>query len=863
MGEVFKGRDTRLNRGVAIKVLPADFAQDAQLRLRFEREARTISQLNHPNICTVYDVGENYLVMELLEGETLADRLTRGPLPLEQVIKVGTQIADALDRAHKAGIVHRDLKPSNVMLTKGGAKLLDFGLAKNRSSVLGPRSAVDVTMQKPLTQEGTVVGTYQYMAPEQLAGEEADARTDIFALGAVLYEMATGHRAFEGKTKTSIVTAIVSRDPAPMSQIEPMTPPVLEHIVRKCLTKDPEDRWQSAHDIASELRWIGDSGSSAVLAPQLIRSRRSRERLLWIVGLLVAAAATFGIARRWHVGETRPVYRFTIPMTDRGYRAGNLLAISSDGKTVYFVVINASGRNQIFRRRLDEATATPVEGTDGATGAVPTPDGRSLMIFSGGEVRRVNAEGGAAEKISISANTALAVNSDGVVLIGAVEGPIARVSPTGGPPMAVTKLEGGETGHDRPAFLPDGKHFFFITHVPEPKTGAMNHVLCVGSLDSSETKRLGPFPSRVEYAAGHLYFVRDGVLMCVPFDLRTLTITGEPVVIADGVAYSSRNGNASFSVAADGTLVYQPLTLSAQLTWIDRTGRMLGTVGPKVSPGGAFLGSTSPSLPTNSYFTVTSDGKRLVQSTPQARTGVFQLWVSDLQRPVTAARLTFTSANEYVPVVSHDGHTVYYGSDINGNVDIYSTSIDGGEEASLVVSGPNSQTPRDVSADGKYLLYGTNQDYLVTKSDLWIAPLFGDRKPFPYVRTPGNEVLASISPDGKWAAYISDVSGQRQIYIKAFPGPGPARQIPASNSRTPRWSADGKHLYFTYEKKFFMCDIRDGVPSEPRLLFEEPNFFVGLFWPSPDEQRFLMMLTPEDETSEPLHVITGWTPPKS
>src|SRR5712692_1449885 len=351
-GEVWRGRDTRLDRSVAIKILPASFAANAQLKLRFEREARAISQLNHPNICTLYDVGDSYLVMELLEGESLADRLAKGPLPLEQVLRFGTQIADALDKAHRQGIVHRDLKPGNIMLTKSGAKLLDFGLAKADSSVVDGSA---LTEHRPLTEEGTILGTFQYMAPEQLEGLPADARTDIFAFGVLLYEMATGRRAFEGKTKTSLIAAIVTGEPAPMSQVQPLTPPALEHVVRKCLGKDPNDRWQSAYDIAEELKWISEAGSQAGVAAPLALRRKSRERLGWAAGVVLALVAGAFAVRALHIGEpARPQYRFAIPMIDVGYKNGGQPRISPDGQTLYFRALSPSGKYQIFRRRLDD-----------------------------------------------------------------------------------------------------------------------------------------------------------------------------------------------------------------------------------------------------------------------------------------------------------------------------------------------------------------------------------------------------------------------------------------------------------------------------------------------------------------------------
>ena len=467
MGEVFKARDTRLERSVAIKVLPAEFANNAQLKLRFEREAKTISQLSHPNICTLYDVGDNYLVMELLDGETLADRISKGPLALDQALRIGAQIADALDRAHDAGVVHRDLKPSNVMLTKSGAKLLDFGLARNEASAAGLQSSSLQTQQKPLTEEGTLLGTYQYMSPEQLAGEEADTRSDIFALGAVMYEMVTGHRAFEGKNKTSIITAIVSREPAPIRDVQPFTPPALEYVVRKCLSKDPDDRWQSARDIASQLRWISESGSSAgVVAPVALR-RRTRERIVWLVAFIAAIVATLAIAKRMHLGETPHTYRFTIPLTDVKYKLGSQARLSPDGQTLYFRASADGHRFQIYRRRLDELEASPIEGTQDCSNFIPYADGKSLLLaFPGAVLKRVSVNGGPPELVAEGASGQVSMARNGTVIIGGDDRPLRLLLPNGSLQDVTTVDKArGETGHTYAWVLPDGKRFLFLSEV--------------------------------------------------------------------------------------------------------------------------------------------------------------------------------------------------------------------------------------------------------------------------------------------------------------------------------------------------------------------------------------------------------------
>jgi hypothetical protein len=850
MGEVFKARDTRLERSVAIKILPAEFAKNAQLRLRFEREAKTISQLSHPNICTLYDVGDGYLVMELLEGETLADRIARGPLPIDQALKIGAQIADALDCAHRAGVVHRDLKPSNVMLTKSGAKLLDFGLATVESSVLGPRSSVDQTMQKPLTEEGMVLGTFQYMAPEQLAGEEADSRTDIFAMGAVLYEMVTGRRAFDGKNKTSIVTAIVSREPARISDLQPFTPPALEHVVRKCLAKDPDDRWQSARDIASELRWIIDSGSSAGVAAPIVMRRKSRERLMWIVALLAVAAGTLMVARRLHLGETHRVYRFIVPMIDNGYKSGSQVRISPDGRTLYFRANTAGNHLQIFRRRLDELTATPIEGTEDAVGFLPTPDGRNLMLsFPGAVVKRVSVDGGPVEMIVEGAPGVGGVARDGTVLFGGDDRPIRRLLPnhTLEDVTTIDKAH-GETGHALPWFLPDGKSFLFLAVIRNVERGTVQHVLCGARLGSKQITRVGEISSRVEYANGQIFFVRGGTLMAQPFDVSDFKFTGEAEPIADNVGFSVRSGNAGFSVAAGGTIVYQSFPPSRRLAVVDGSGRTLSSI-----DGGAtaIFGNRFALLP---------DASRAILHVTDPRSGNTSLWVYGLNR-ATATRLTFSPAFESTPVASPDGKRVFFNSDAQSPLDIYEAPIDGSQPPRLLVAAPNNQIPTDVSRDGKLLLYSSNQNQVATKQDLWTLPLTGDAKPRPFLATPAIENAGTFAPDGKWIAYTSDATGVFQIYVRPFPGPGEARQVSTKGGQWSRFSRDGKRLYYTDGAKLMTADFHaDGSTGDPIVAFELRDQ-IDAFQLMPSGDRFMMLLQSELEASPPARVIVGWQPP--
>jgi Tol biopolymer transport system component len=860
MGEVWRGRDTRLDRSVAIKILPASFAANAQLKLRFEREARAISQLNHPNICTLYDVGDSYLVMELLEGESLAERLAKGPLPLEQVLRFGTQIADALDKAHRQGIVHRDLKPGNIMLTKSGAKLLDFGLAKESVGAAVPggpaAGTAAATQHRPLTEEGTILGTFQYMAPEQLEGLPADARTDIFAFGALLYEMATGRRAFEGKTKTSLIAAIVTGEPAPMSHVQPLTPPALEHVVRKCLAKDPNDRWQSAHDIAEELKWISEAGSQAGVAAPLIARKKSRERLGWSFGILLALAAGGFAVRALHIGEAaRPQYRFAIPMIDVGYKNGQQPRISPDGQTLYFRALSPSGKYQIFRRRLDDLKATPIDGTeDVITYYVPSPDGRSLLLqFPGAVIKRINVNGGPVETLIEGGVGIGAMSRDGTVLIGSDDQPLRRLRPdhTLEP---ITTLRPGESGHAQPLFLPGGKKFLFLAVIRDTQRGTIRHVLCGSSLGTKEVITIDEVSSRVEYANGQLFFVHGGTLMAQPFDASRLRFTGEATPIVDNVNFNTRAGTASFSVANDGTIVYQPFS-AHRLTLVDGTGRGLGVVGPNAAFGGSTISGQV-------RFATLPDASRVLVSVVDHRTGVYSVWLYGLTRE-TATRLTFSSATETFPVVAPDGARVFFSSDAQSPFDIYEAPIDGSTPPKLLVAAPNNQLPTDISSDGRFLLYMSNQNQIVTKQDLWILPLAEGGKPYPFLATPAIEGYGVFSPDVKWIAYASDVTGAMQIYVRPFPGPGSARPVSTKGGVAPHFSPDGKRLYFADGSKLMAADFHaDGTTNEPVALFDLRDQ-IGAFQPMPSGNRFMMMLQNEIESAPPVRVITGWKAPAS
>ena len=584
MGEVYRACDTRLDRTVAIKILPSRLSSNVEAKQRFDREARAISSLNHPNICHLYDVGSqdgtDYLVMECLEGENLAERLARGPLALEEVLRYGAQIADALDKAHQQGVTHRDLKPGNIMLTKTGAKVLDFGLAKQAQATAdGATALTALTTGKPLTVEGTVVGTYQYMAPEQIEGAEADARSDIFGLGCVLYEMATGKRAFAGKTQASVIASILASDPVPLSQLAPMTPPAFERLVRSCMAKEREERIQSAHDVKLQLEWMAEGGSQAGVPAPVVARRRNSQRLAWAAAA-VAAAAAIAFAIGFVLRAPAPAHPLRVSILPPEQRSFDPLsiALSPDGTKLAFVATSTTGAPQLWVRPLDSTAAQPLAGTDDATFPFWSPDSRSLGFFAGGKLRIVDASGGAVQTLADAAQPrGGAWGSDGTVLYTPLpSSTMFRIPAAGGTPSSVIsegEKEGALVAAPRwPAFLPDGRHFIYFVFAPDSQAGALGSIH-LRALDSKQDTTLVESDYRGQYANGHLVFVRGGNLMSQSFDEKSLKLIGAPVPIAEQVRSDPR-GAAAFSLSSDGKLIFaggQGTTLD--LAWYDRSGK--------------------------------------------------------------------------------------------------------------------------------------------------------------------------------------------------------------------------------------------------------------------------------------------------
>ena len=861
MGEVYKARDTRLERTVAVKVLPTHMASSPEVRQRFEREAKTISQLSHPHICALYDVGREgeaeYLVMELLEGETLSDRLANGALALEQTLRYGTEIAGALDKAHRQGIVHRDLKPGNVMITKSGVKLLDFGLAKAMTPATQQSSLTALPTQQGLTQEGTILGTFQYMGPEQLEGKDADARTDIFAFGAVLYEMATGRKAFSGASQASLISAILQNDPPPISSVQPMSPPALDRVVKKCLAKDPEDRWQNAADLGSELKWIGESGSQAGAAAPVVARRKNRERLAWAVAILALLAAGAAVSRLGRRTDSFAIpMRSSIILTDKS--ALRAVALSPDGTRLAFVARDSVGKNLLWIRPVESLAAQPLVGTENPSFPFWSPDGRSIGFFADGKLKKIDASGGPPQTLcDAPVARGGSWSREGVILFSpVVDGPLYRVSASGGLATAVTRLDPkrGESSHRWPYFLPDGRHFLYL--IASFGSGAERERMGIylRSLDSNEERLVVAAKSTLAYAApGYLLFLRERHLVAQPFDARSLQITGDPFPVAENIQYFPQTSGALFSVSENGLLVYQAESSSvlSRLLWLDRSGREVGSLGaegdlanPRISP----------------------DGKRVALDITDHQSGNVDVWIYQSSGGV-ATRLTSDPAIDAGPIWSPDGERIAFMSLRRSHPDIYQRSSSGVGSDEAVLASDRTKYLTDWSPDGRFILYRAVD--ATTNLELWALPVGGAGKPIPFLKETFGVSLGQFSPDGRWVAYASNESGKWEIAVAPFPGPGGNWKVSTAGGSEPRWRRDGKELYYLApDGKLMAVDVKAGATFEAGVakpLFpirrREPISASDLFSydVSADGQRFLVDTDTGDVTSAPLTAIVNWT----
>jgi len=857
MGEVYKARDTRIDRTVAIKTLPSHLADNSDNRQRFDREARAISSLNHPNICALYDIGQqdgvDFLVMEYLEGEPLSAVLDKGPLAAQELLRIAIQIADALDKAHRQGLVHRDLKPGNIIITKNGAKLLDFGLAKWQANSTSNTLATMTRTSSPLTGEGTIVGTFQYMSPEQLEGKEADARSDLFSFGVVIYEMATGKRPFEGRSQASLIASIMKEEPRPISAIQPLTPPALERAVKQCLAKEPDDRWQTAGDLKRELTWIIQEGSQAGVPAAVAARRRRRLHLSWIVAA-VASAAVLALGGMMLLKHEPPVNlaRFTISHDDN-MRSMRWPKISPDGRILAFQASDTTGKDMIWVRPINSLTAYPLPGTEGAWRPFWSPDSRYLAFTASGQLKKIAVAGGPVQLIGETKGGFDGTwgSKDIVLFDGASQDSIRGIAVAGGPVISASTIshETHEQFHCWPTFLPDGKHFVFLASTDTALgVASQSFVAKVGTIGSMETKSLFATDSKIEYdPSGYLLYVLNGILLARPFDAGKLEVTGDPSPLADHL--STQVGNAGFSVSDNGLLVYQPLGGSAvsDLVWLDRNGKELSKVGEPAAYRDIML---SP------------DGKRLAYGYLDPQLNSEDIWVRDLARNVSS-RLTFDPKDDIWPVWSPDGSRIVFASIRSGVFNLmWKVSNGTGSDEQIYEEKGAHIGAYGFSRDGRTISLGR------LSQGQWDVGLFdtGTRKARWVATSTFDEQNPILSPDGRFLAYQSNETGVPQVYVLELGGSGGKWQISGARGAWPLWRADGKELYFVDRGSVMAVPITIGASLEagtPVKLFET-RFETGGFRSrrydvTADGQRFIVNRQLGAATQAGFVVVQNWT----
>jgi eukaryotic-like serine/threonine-protein kinase len=853
MGEVYRAKDTRLDRIVAVKVLPSELANDPEKRQRFEREARTISTLSHPHICTLHDIGHqdgvDYLVLEYLEGETLEKKLKKGALPTQEVQKYAIELADALDKAHRQGIIHRDIKPSNIMLTKSGVKLMDFGLAKLTHEPVPVADALtEMTSDKKLTTEGTILGTFQYMAPEQLDGREADARTDIFAFGEVLYEMATGRPAFNGKTRISLIAAILSCDPKPITELAPASPPSLDRIVKRCLAKDPDDRWQTACDLAAELKWASEGAGYTSGTLPIAAARKTRETLAWLISCALLVALVVGAVGWRSPKQQGQTTYFSAPLPFPAHD----IVIAPNGQTIAVVAHQESAKkNALWIYELGSQSVKSLADTEGATYPFWSADGRSLAFFADGKLKKLEVSGGPVQTVcDAPSGRGGTWNKDGVIVFtpdASLGKGLYRVSASGGTPTRISNPDRsrGEQSHRWAMFLPDGKHYLYLASNFGGQRGV--NAIFVGSLDSNEKRFVVEAVANAAYAApGYLLFYRDKTLLAQRFDLKRFTLTGEATAILTEIQYQPQVKRAVFAVSDNGVLVAQTCSAVAisQPVWFDRKGNEVGVVG-------------RPDVHNN--VSIAPNGRSVAVDTTDMVSLNTDVWTYELQRD-SAKRLTFRPGFAGTPIWSPDAARLVFSSNRQLNFDLHMKNSDGAQEEKCIMEDDADKWPNDWSKDGRYILYTRD-------TDLWFLTL-PELKGSLFLKAVSVLRNGQFSPDGKWIAYASNETGKWQIYVTSFPDARGKWQVSTSGGEQPRWRGGGKELfYLSSDGKMMAAPVTIGTtfdPGTPVVLFQAtPRQAVSrtdlfVYDVSRDGQRFLINTPVRQAETAPMSVVLNW-----
>jgi len=865
MGEVYRARDTRLQRDVALKILPAIFAADPARMARFEREAKVLASLNHPNIAAIHGLEESgstrALVMELVEGPTLAERIAAGPVPVDEALPMMKQVAEALEYAHDHGVIHRDLKPANIKVKADGTvKVLDFGLAK---ALQDEQTEVDLrnspTLSAVATMQGVILGTAGYMSPEQAKGKAVDRRADIWAFGVVLVELLTGKTLYVGETPAETLAAVMMKDPT-LSALPASTPPAIHNLLRRCLDKDPRQRLQH---IGEARIILADVLSGAAPAEPLAATSKSRERVAWAVATIAAAAGlVLAVGHFREPVEAKRVIKLSVLPPDKAvFNPRSIPALSPDGQRLVFVA-NLNGQNALWVRDLDSLAARPLPGTDGADHPFWSPDGRFIAFFAGGKLKKIEVAGGPALSLcdaegNLQGGLGGSWGKNDIIVFSPLNnGPLFRVSAAGGNATPATELNqaASEISHRFPWFLPDGRHFLYMARSDDSERTAVY----VGDLDSKNRRLVLAIASNAVYTPpGYLLFVRDRILMAQTFDADNIRTTGDPFPIAEQVESPSGGvfAQGQFSSSQNGVLAYVASGAAglAQLVWFDRSGKVIA-------------GSVSISAPSNSILwpAISPDGHAVIEDHFDAQTGLYDVWLHDLARG-TASRLTFNSKTNRMPIWSPDGsHIAFHSNDGN----LYQKATSGVAPDEPLDNDARNKRADDWSRDGRYIIEETQGDPK-TEFDIWILPLFGDRKPFPYLQTQFAERHAKLSPNGHWLAYVSNETKRDEVYVQTFPTPGGKWQVSTNGGGYPVWSKDGKELFFiSADRKLMAVEVKvDAVRGGPRFEAGVPKpLFDTRFLPTDNswfdvskDGRFLIPTIPEQEANTPMTVVVNWT----